>query len=93
MFSNVRELMKLMRMPTAPELGALQERHHHPAPLMMLFGPDRQTTMLDDFLITVLDDRHSFEDLDQRRMGKPVTRKWSTDFFLRETSSREEIGK
>jgi hypothetical protein len=56
MFSNVRELMKLMRMPTAPELGALQERHHHPAPLMMLFGPDRQTTMLDDFLMTVLDE-------------------------------------
>jgi len=37
--------------------------------------------------------KKDFEDLDQRRMGKPVTRKWSTDFFLRETSSREEIGK
>jgi hypothetical protein len=34
-----------------------------------------------------------FEDLDQRRMGKPVTRTWSTDFLLREGSSREEIGK
>ena len=34
-----------------------------------------------------------FEDLDQRRMGRPVTRTWSTDFLLREGSSREEIGK
>jgi hypothetical protein len=33
-----------------------------------------------------------FEDLDQRRMGRPVTRTWSTDFLLREGSSREEIG-
>jgi hypothetical protein len=33
-----------------------------------------------------------FEDLDQRRMGRPVTRTWSTDFLLREGSSRE-IGK
>jgi hypothetical protein len=52
MFSHVRELMGLMRMPTAPELAALQA----PAPLMMLFGPERQTTMLDDFLLTVLDE-------------------------------------
>jgi hypothetical protein len=28
-----------------------------------------------------------------RRMGRPVTRTWSTDFLLREGSSREEIGK
>ena len=36
-----------------------------------------------------------FEDLDQRRMGRPETRTWSTDFLLREGSSRsrEEIGK
>jgi hypothetical protein len=34
-----------------------------------------------------------FEDLDQRRMGQPATRTWSTDFLLREGSSREEIGK
>jgi hypothetical protein len=34
-----------------------------------------------------------FEDLDQRRLEKPVTRTWSTDFLLREGSSREEIGK
>jgi ribonuclease HI len=33
-----------------------------------------------------------FEDLDQRRMGRPVTRTWSTDFLLREGSSREEMG-
>jgi ribonuclease HI len=30
-----------------------------------------------------------FEDLDQRRMGRPVMLKWSTDFLLREGSSRE----
>jgi hypothetical protein len=34
-----------------------------------------------------------FEDLDQRRMGRPATSTWSTDFLLREGSSREEIGK
>jgi hypothetical protein len=34
-----------------------------------------------------------FEDLDQRRMGRPATRTWSTDFLLREGSSREEKGK
>ena len=34
-----------------------------------------------------------FEDLDQRRMGRPVTCTWSTDFLLREGSSREEMGK
>jgi hypothetical protein len=34
-----------------------------------------------------------FEDLDQRRIGRPATRTWSTDFLLREGSSREEIGK
>jgi hypothetical protein len=35
-----------------------------------------------------------FDDLDQRRMGRPVMRTWSTDFLLlREGSSREEIGK
>ena len=34
-----------------------------------------------------------FEDLDQRRVGRPVTHTWSTDFRLREGSSREEIGK
>ena len=34
-----------------------------------------------------------FENLDQRRLGRPVTRTWSTDFLLREGSSREEIGK
>jgi hypothetical protein len=34
-----------------------------------------------------------FEDLDQRRMGRPVTRTWSTDFLLREGSSQEEMGK
>ena len=33
-----------------------------------------------------------FEDLDQRRMGRPATCTWSTDFLLREGSSREEIG-
>jgi hypothetical protein len=32
-----------------------------------------------------------FEDLDKLRMGRPVTRTWSTDFLLREGSSREEI--
>jgi len=32
-----------------------------------------------------------FEDLDQRRMGRPATSTWSTDFLL--GSSREEIGK
>jgi len=32
-------------------------------------------------------------DLDQRRMGRPATSTWSTDFRLREGSSREEIGK
>ncbi len=34
-----------------------------------------------------------FEDLDQRSMGRPATRTWSTDFLLREGLSREEIGK
>ena len=34
-----------------------------------------------------------FEDLDQLRRGRPATRTWSTDFLLREGSSREEIGK
>ena len=34
-----------------------------------------------------------FEDLDQRRMGRPLMRTWSTDFLLREGSSREGIGK
>jgi hypothetical protein len=34
-----------------------------------------------------------FEDLDQWRMGRPATRTCSTDFLLREGSSREEIGK
>ena len=34
-----------------------------------------------------------FEDLDQRRMGLPATRPWSTDFLLLEGSSREEIRK
>jgi hypothetical protein len=34
-----------------------------------------------------------FEDPDQRRMGRPAARTWSTDFLLREGSSREEIGK
>ena len=34
-----------------------------------------------------------FEDLDQWRMGRLATRTWSTDFLLREGSSREEIGK
>ena len=34
-----------------------------------------------------------FDDLDQRRMGRPATRTWSMDFLLREGSSREEIGK
>jgi len=34
-----------------------------------------------------------FEDLDQRRIGRPATSTWSTDFLLREGSSREEIGK
>jgi hypothetical protein len=37
--------------------------------------------------------RKCFEDLDQRRMGRPATRTCSTDFLLREGSSREEIGK
>jgi hypothetical protein len=37
--------------------------------------------------------KRCFEDLDQRRMGRPATRTWSTDFLLREGSSREEIGK
>jgi hypothetical protein len=32
-----------------------------------------------------------FEDLDHRRMGRPATHTWSTDFLLREGSSREEI--
>jgi len=34
-----------------------------------------------------------FEDLDQRRMGRPLMRTWSTDFLLREGSNREGIGK
>ena len=34
-----------------------------------------------------------FKDLDQRRMGRPATSTWSTDFLLREGLSREEIGK
>jgi hypothetical protein len=34
-----------------------------------------------------------FEDLDQRRMGRPATSTWSTDFLLREGLRREEIGK
>ncbi len=37
--------------------------------------------------------KQCFEDLDQRRMGRPATRTWSTDFPLLEGSSREEIGK
>jgi ribonuclease HI len=37
--------------------------------------------------------RKCFEDLDQRRMGRPATSTWSTDFLLREGSSREEMGK
>jgi ribonuclease HI len=37
--------------------------------------------------------RKCFEDLDQRRMGRPATSTWSTDFLLREGTSREEIGK
>ena len=37
--------------------------------------------------------RKCFEDLDQRRMGRPATGTWSTDFLLREGSSREEIRK
>ena len=37
--------------------------------------------------------RKYFEDLDQKRMGRPATSTWSTDFLLREGSSREEIGK
>jgi hypothetical protein len=36
--------------------------------------------------------KQCFEDLDQRRLGRPATRTWCTDFFLREGSSREEIG-
>ncbi len=32
------------------------------------------------------------DNLDQRRMGRPATRPWSTDFLLREGSSRAEIG-
>jgi hypothetical protein len=35
--------------------------------------------------------RKCFDHLDQRRMGRPVTRTWSTDFL--EGLSREEIGK
>ncbi len=34
-----------------------------------------------------------FEDLNQRRIRRPATSTWSTDFLLREGSSREEIGK
>jgi hypothetical protein len=34
-----------------------------------------------------------FEDLDQRRLGRPATRTWSTDFLLLEGSSQVEIGK
>jgi hypothetical protein len=34
-----------------------------------------------------------FEDLDQRRMGRPATSTWSTDFLLREGFGREKIGK
>ena len=34
-----------------------------------------------------------FEDLDHRRMGRPVKGTWSTDILLREGSSREEMGK
>jgi hypothetical protein len=34
-----------------------------------------------------------FEDLDQRRLGRLVTRTWSTGFLLWEGSSQEEIGK
>ena len=34
-----------------------------------------------------------FKDLNQRRMGRPVTRTWSTDFLLRKGSSQVEIGK
>jgi ribonuclease HI len=34
-----------------------------------------------------------FDDLDKRRMGRPATRTWSTDFLLREKSSKDEIGK
>jgi len=37
--------------------------------------------------------RKCFQDLDQKRMGRPATSTWSTDFLLREGSSREEIGK
>jgi hypothetical protein len=37
--------------------------------------------------------KRCFEDLDQRRMGRPATRTWSTDFLLQEGSSREETGK
>ena len=37
--------------------------------------------------------RKCFEDLNQKRMGRPATSTWSTDFLLREGSSREEIGK
>ena len=37
--------------------------------------------------------RKCFEDLDQRRMGRPVTSTWNTDFLLREGLSRGEIGK
>ena len=37
--------------------------------------------------------KNCFEDLDQRSMGRPLTRSCSTDFLLREGSSREEIGK
>jgi hypothetical protein len=31
--------------------------------------------------------------MDQRRMGRPSTNTWSTDFLLQEGFSREEIGK
>ena len=34
-----------------------------------------------------------FEDLDQRRMGRPATRTCSTDFLLREGLRGDEIGK
>jgi hypothetical protein len=37
--------------------------------------------------------KQCFEDLDQRRMVRPATRTWSTDFLLREGFSRKEIEK
>ena len=37
--------------------------------------------------------RKCFEDLDQKRIGRPATRTTSTDCFLREGSSQEEMGK